>query len=448
MEQHTANSSRHPIGEDSAILLSGALLFVVVLASALMGWPIFALPLVCIVPALLGRIDPYGFVMLTILPVTLTRAATASLSVIPQDALRVATLLLLMAALLFLPRSSRPGQLSAVIVAWGLMFAFAAGLAPYVSMYPSVSFAKAVFAGLFILMLVLSSDKETKFPVVIAGAACAISIGSLLCYFIYPSIGYSYREILISENKYSGLTAHPQLFGCVLGMSAPLLAHLYFSRHGIPRLIYAVAFMAVPVDLYLSASRTGMIAFVLSTAFYAGFVMWRSRSSAMVRSANVVAVTALLLGVLTAAVAWEKVTAFVAKGDPGGEINVSYRDEIVRMSWEGFLASPYVGNGFQVPSVYSDRVKTRISFEEGTSVEKCFAGTMILEEMGIVGALLFLAGAVCLLSVYLERRAYLCVASLVGFAAVNLGEAVVFSPSSLGGMCWLMVVSTSGLEME
>lgn len=94
------------------------------------------------------------------------------------------------------------------------------------------------------------------------------------------------------------------------------------------------------------------------------------------------------------------------------------------------------------------RKKNDLSLEDSTAIEKCFAGTMILEETGVIGAALFLAGAIFLLSECVRRRAYLCLATFVGFAAVNLGEAVVFSPSGLGGVCWLMALSTYNVELE
>lgn len=109
--------------------------------------------------------------------------------------------------------------------------------------------------------------------------------------------------------------------------------------------------------------------------------------------------------------------------------------------WQNFVEHPLTGTGFGVNPA-GDFVEAPVTFlgiPISAPVEKGFLPTAVLEEVGIPGALAFLAllGA-------LVRQAYragdsVWLAVLLTCLFVNLGEAVFFSMGGLGLLFWIWI---------
>jgi len=68
--------------------------------------------------------------------------------------------------------------------------------------------------------------------------------------------------------------------------------------------------------------------------------------------------------------------------------------------------------------------------------------------VGLVGTLLFLAAIVSLIRTWLRKGAYVSVAGLAAFLTINIGEACILSPSSIGGLCWLSIFAVHNLTFR
>jgi O-antigen ligase len=155
---------------------------------------------------------------------------------------------------------------------------------------------------------------------------------------------------------------------------------------------------------------------------------------------------ALCVGLIFAV---DQMRIFVFKTeDIEGGLSLSGRDRIIGASWEGFLANPVFGNGFQVPSDFTEHGAATFGVSsEATTVEKCFFLTMLLEEVGILGTMLFLAVLGSLLAHWLRKGSYVAVSAMMAFLVINTGESCILSPSSIGGLCWLSIFATHNLRL-
>ena len=153
---------------------------------------------------------------------------------------------------------------------------------------------------------------------------------------------------------------------------------------------------------------------------------------------------------LTLATSFEEVQQFIYKTDDiAGGLKFSGRDEIIYASWQAFISSPIFGNGFQVPSNFTEHGGATFGISSDvTSVEKCFFITMLLEEVGLVGTFLFLAAIIAMLRVWHRKGAYVAIAAMLTFLTINIGEACILSPSSIGGLCWLSIFAVHNLTFR
>jgi O-antigen ligase len=330
---------------------------------------------------------------------------------------------------------------------WGLFLLVVAASTGFLSMYPQVSYIKLGFTGLFIGALLLMARGPGEYPAVIYGVVCGIIIASLIAFVAFPFVGYMFTFGGDSlAGRFSGVLAHPQLLSCLIAVSLPLLIYTYVVSQGLQRgwalIILGLAFAL----MYITSSRGGMLAGLVSTMAILGLLIWRPSSPTARHRAWGLALILVAGGLIAAISAADSVRDFVFKNERAVGVNLSGRDKIIEQSWAAFRARPLLGNGFQVPSEFTEHGASTFGTDDNVSIEKCFFLTMILEETGAVGGFLFLLGLWLLLYQAYKSRSFVFVSCLLGFLTVNLAEAVIFSPSSLGGLCWLVCFSTHRLR--
>lgn len=113
-------------------------------------------------------------------------------------------------------------------------------------------------------------------------------------------------------------------------------------------------------------------------------------------------------------------------------------------SMENFRDSPWIGNGFQVSKEMESQSLNILS----APVEKGFFLTMVLEEGGILGGIIF---ALFLATVYLKYMKLHFVCFLSTFTCMiiaNCGEAIIFSSSHVGGICWILCMVALVLDVQ
>lgn len=410
------------------------------------AWTVYLFPIVALLGILSSRqSDRFGFLFLTLLPLSLSKYFTvATLDALPTP-IRFSLIALIF--LVMLVYRGENFRFAGTACCWGLFLFIVACSTGSLSIYPQVSYLKLGFASLFLGSLLFMTRGTGEYPAVLFGTISGIIVASLVAFVAFPVVGYMFTFSGDSVvGRFSGVLAHPQLLSCLVAVSLPLLIYTYVAGQGVLRIwafwVVGLAF----VLMFITSSRGGMLAGIVSTGAILGLLIFRPSSPFARQRAWGLALILTAAGAIGAFLAADSIRGFVFKNEDANVLSLSGRDEIIEQSWTGFLARPVLGNGFQVPSEFTEHGAASFNADDNVSIEKCFFLTMILEETGAVGGLLFMSGLGLLLLRAYKMRSFVFVACLLGFLSVNLSEAVIFSPSSLGGLCWLICFSTHRLR--
>lgn len=252
---------------------------------------------------------------------------------------------------------------------------------------------------------------------------------------------------------FQGILTDPQTFGPVLAAITALLTGLYLFRQRTSWIVLLCVGLGW-IGMYFSLARTALLAILLAGAVTAavGFSLrpntWavdfgRSLSRPMVMIGGLVV---LSTGALQWTAAQSEVESFLAKGGGNASpIQALERARGSRMdrSVANFWEKPLTGIGFGVPS---DPTRFERRLERGpygiplsASVEKGFMPTAVLEETGIVGAVLTLVLLIVLFAPvvqYPDPTLFWVIATCL---FLNFGEMVFFSVGGMGFFLWFVM---------
>lgn len=252
---------------------------------------------------------------------------------------------------------------------------------------------------------------------------------------------------------FQGLLNHPQAYGVSL---APVLSFwagelLFRRRISLPPL--ALALVAAGL-IVATESRTAVIAVVaglLVTYFAVSWAGEGRRRSDQRRYATVA--TGRLVGFALCIIALvfyfgsAGIKQFLIKWETNSNVREALTSTFAPKalcSWEGFVRRPWFGIGFGQPSSGCGVVDEWEPFGQAglivtAPVEKRFIGTALLEEVGIVGTLIFV---VLLWRIFrpVWRQADAATLWMAASALfVNGGEAVLLSFGGIGLWVWLIL---------
>jgi hypothetical protein len=320
-------------------------------------------------------------------------------------------------------------------------------------MFVAISLTKLLFFTLFIGGLLLSSRASAGFPHVLFAVIATTGFISAFYYLVAPEIGYAFvmdpNAGVMASGRFSGIMNHPQLLAGILAVNLPLLLYAYMTKTGVVSRLALGAFIVSLLLIAISSSRTGLLAATVSCG--CAFYFYNKHATNQVMKTRVRIIAMLLLGVIAvgSVFASNQIKMFIFKTDDLERgFSLSGRDEIMYASWQGFLERPAFGNGFQVPSDYTEHGVAGFGItSDATSIEKCFFLTMLLEEVGLIGMVLFLCMLGALISHWRRKGSYVAIAAMLAFLAINTGECCILSPSSLGGLCWLSIFAAHNLRL-
>ena len=275
----------------------------------------------------------------------------------------------------------------------------------------------------------------------LAGMAGAVIWLSVPLVFV-PSVGYQ-----LNGSGFQGILNHPQALGVFLAVASAFLTVRSVNvraARGIAALSTAVLTWVL---LYLSESRTGMVAALAGIAV-AGMISLRrgsARGGGMRRKAPIaflIGLGGLVLVFTLSSLARSMVSGFVIKGSSGGgvvSIVEESRGSLIESSLANFRDHPLIGIGLGSRSDMgrdaSDE-STFLGLPLSGAAEKGFLGSALLEEVGIVGFVLF--GAL-LVSVVVpavgSAPLATCAAGIVGLTT-NLAETSIVSLGGFGLFLW------------
>jgi len=252
---------------------------------------------------------------------------------------------------------------------------------------------------------------------------------------------------------FQGILTHPQTFGPVLAPITALVAGLYFFRQRTSWIILLCVGLGV-VGMYFSLSRTSLLAFALAGAITAALGFSFKPDTWAVDLGRTLGRPTVMLGALAAlalvAVQWTSVqsdlASFLAKdsgtASPVQALEAS-RGNLMSQSMRNFRDHPLTGIGFGAPS---DPVRFARQLERGpygiplsASVEKGFMPTAVLEETGIIGAILILLLLLFMFAptvLHPDPTLFWVMATCL---FLNFGEMVFFSVGGMGFFLWFVM---------
>ncbi|HEV2269410.1 MAG TPA: hypothetical protein VGR92_08130 [Steroidobacteraceae bacterium] len=260
-----------------------------------------------------------------------------------------------------------------------------------------------------------------------------------------PGIG------LGGDGGLQGLLNQPQALGIFMApFAAWALAGTLLMRRRATRLEMWVALAAIALIILSKARTAGFGAAFAVMAVIAGRALGRRRlgQAALGRA---ILISALACGALAAVAVTtggvsKIVNGYLYKGSQAEAQNLDQAFYASRGGgalgqWDNFLDKPLLGNGF---GVYPDGhfpagVDTFDGIPISAPVEKGFLPTAILEEGGVLGAVLL-----TVLIALLCRRAWRNTdlrwrAMFIACLGINIGECVFMSPGGIGMFDWLLL---------
>ncbi len=280
----------------------------------------------------------------------------------------------------------------------------------------------------------------------LVAALMILSLPTLLI----PRIGFA-----VNGSGFQGILNHPQAFALfVVPIATYLIADLLLKKERSSSWLWAIGAL-FSFLLYMSRARTAMVTLFLSLGSAFVFASISSRKEkldlAPVGSIMKIGMFALLLATLTllSPAFSESMSKFWLKGSNKsatvGKAFSESRGKGIDYFWNRFLDKPLTGQGFGVEEgiLTEKNVTTFLGIPISATVEKGFLPAAFLEEVGIIGMLLFLPFFLALLYGATHTCDVRLMAMFFSCLFVNIGEAVFFSPGQIGGYLWLILGFTT-----
>ena len=352
---------------------------------------------------------------------------------------------------LFRPRYL--GALAAFIVVAGI-------LSVMTNYYVHIALLKLVNFGMgsFAMLLgarIIAVRRSDLTPWFVAMVLAVVLLGLAT---IPLGIGYNFRGSEgRSQGLFNGPFYHSNCMGPMSSLMALLMASVVVFGPYRNRWLCGSLGLCLLYMMFLTKSRTGLGSFIvgfLSIVFLTFMLKRRHLIQLRMRISRSALVSCLLLGGILAfgynvasnqALTRAAIT-FAQKGKESEALSVddvlASRQGIIDYMWANFLASPWIGIGFEV--------STHPYFQQNATlfnapIEKGFLPVAVLEETGIIGTTFFV---IFLLAFAVSLALELNVPGLsllFAFLAVNCGEAMFFSLGGHGGYGWLMM--TAGIML-
>ncbi len=278
----------------------------------------------------------------------------------------------------------------------------------------------------------------------LSGVVIVLSLPTLLI----PSIGYARNG-----SGFQGLLNHPQAFAVFLApVVVYLAAHLLMGNRRKGILEWALGGGAL-VLLFLTKARIAMVTLFLGIIASFAVLVLRSKKDAPFRPPyrpllNIGIASVFLVSIISLSPELSvSVERFWLKGNEKTVETAFYasRGKGIVYLLDRFLQKPYTGNGFGVDPTLANQGKigTFLDLPISASVEKGFLPAAMLEEVGIVGVLVFLPFFWVLVKGALDTGDIRLAAMFFACFLVNFGEAIFFSPGQTGGYLWLLIGLTT-----
>lgn len=319
------------------------------------------------------------------------------------------------------------------------------------SQIPSVSILKAINWTLTISILLvawsrLDSLQFENMQKWFIGFLISITVISLITLF-FPEVGY--RD---TGTSFQGIINHPLAFAPSMALlGAFVLGQLLEQKKPSWKLIFSLSFIFLLV--FMSESRTSGIALFLASLICIGFIFLISRHnlesySPAIKSKRLFSIGLILIFFFVIdSFYFNLVDYFITKSnqaDVSGLIDafLTSRSVLYEPMIANIIENPFTGIGFGIASDPQSMAITNdpiFGLPIQAPIEKGVTPLMVLEEVGLIGFLLFILWVFLLIirSISNGIAAFLVLITLL---LINVGESVLFSP---GGAGLLIIIALS-----
>lgn len=349
----------------------------------------------------------------------------------------------------------------------------AATLSSVQGYFPMISYLKIVNFAVFVLGLYIGSRAVTEDPgslnicraailsfvtVMILGSAAMIPFPSISLMSAAHLVRQGYNDAQIkaflassdSIGLLCGAAFHSQTLAALLACMVPwTVCDMLFVERKFTRLHGLLVVTGLPL-MYMTRSRIVLFSFAVFICILVVYCLPKIRLPVRVKS-KIIGLVYLLCVLLVVGVAalelksaglsrWLRKTETLSTDNRTlGEAVTASRQSSIEANLYDFNRNRLLGSGFQVivdhPAMYQAGMITLFS----APIEKGLLPLMVLGETGILGAVFF---AVFLFAFYfgcMRRKYYVTLSLFTVFLAVNMAEAIFFSPNG-GGFEWLVTV--------
>lgn len=269
-----------------------------------------------------------------------------------------------------------------------------------------------------------------------------------LPFYVLPA-GYARNGV-----GFQGITSHPQTFGPILAPLTALFTGLYlFSRGKQPWWVGFAALLGW-LGMYASLSRTSIFAAMLALgiATAIGYLV-RSATWGRVLTQALGRPTVIIAGLFIFGFAVAQSSAiqnqfseFISKDQNVTSVSgmvMESRGGLISSSMANFRDNPVIGIGFGAPSNperFARQLETGpMGIPVSASVEKGFMPSAVLEETGIIGAILILVVLGYLFAPAIRQGDIIAFWILATAVLINFGEMIFFTMGGNGLYLWIMM---------
>ncbi|MCB9299012.1 MAG: O-antigen ligase family protein [Lewinellaceae bacterium] len=254
---------------------------------------------------------------------------------------------------------------------------------------------------------------------------------------------------LRNTRGFQGIFNHPQTLGPVCGILAAWFMSDYIFGKGSKTNFVLIFGITSTVMIFLSQARLGLA--ILGGSFILAYLLFylNGRKVVIPRFGQNIIFAASLAFVFLLIYDFESIsgffTSFIQKRTQDAALSEAFyesRGFLVEASLQNFRDYPMLGIGFGVPTDYASGfrdLETFMGIPTGASIEKGFFPSALLEETGLIGALLTLALIISIIAKVNKKRDFPLMWFLLAVLLLNIGEAVFFSFGGLGLFDWLML---------
>lgn len=328
-----------------------------------------------------------------------------------------------------------------------LVISLAASYFPVISVLKTVSF----FVGAYAIVEGFAQTRhlQAHWFKLVNSFFIFILLGSLA----FLIIGWGFER---NGRGFQGILTHPQTFGPVLAVVTAWFLALTIGNKKVSK--RTVIFVVIGIVLiFLSLARTGMVALALG-GIVAYLSSRRSRTTGfhrkkLMKISILLGVVGLISLLANPQIVTNVILPFVQKRNATtefGELFAQSRGNLTVASMENFSDHPILGIGLGVPSGLDEESFGKVRYlggiPVGASVEKGFLPSAILEEMGLIGALLTIYILWVMIARVRKRFTLLTFWVLLTALFINIGEAILFSLGGQGFFVWMIIGLTYNMD--